>query len=63
MNTSLLLQQCPVDMILLILRVFMMGGRWPYSCFFCGVLLPRLIQYCLQHSCVVAVKFFLHTFG
>ena len=24
----------------------------------CGVLPPRLVQYCLQHSCVVAVKLF-----
>ena len=29
----------------------------------CGVLLPELVQYCLQHSCVVAIKLFLHTFS
>ena len=29
----------------------------------CGVLLPGLVQYCSQHSCVVAVKLFLHTFS
>ena len=28
----------------------------------CGVLPPGLVQYCSQHSCVIAVKFFLHTF-
>ena len=27
----------------------------------CGVLLPGLVQYCSQHSCVVSVKLFLHT--
>ena len=26
---------------------------------FCGVLLPGTVQYCSQHSCVVAVKLFL----
>ena len=25
---------------------------------FCGVLSPGLAQYCLQHSCVIAVRFF-----
>ena len=29
----------------------------------CGVLSPGLIQYCFQHSCVIAVKLFLHTFS
>ena len=29
----------------------------------CGVLPPRVVQYCLQHSRVVAVKRFLHTFS
>ena len=27
----------------------------------CGVLPPGLVQYCSQHSCVVAVKLFLHS--
>ena len=27
---------------------------------FCEVLAPGLLRYCLQHSCVVAVKLFLH---
>ena len=29
----------------------------------CGVLPPGLVQYCSQHSCVVTVKLFLHTFS
>ena len=28
----------------------------------CGMLPPRLVQYCSQHSCEVAVKLFLHPF-
>ena len=44
--------------ISLILIVFVMGGRWPYSCCYCGVLSPGLVQYCSQPSCVIAVKLF-----
>ena len=29
----------------------------------CGVLSPGLVQYCSQHSCVVAIKLFLYTFS
>ena len=29
----------------------------------CGVLPPGIVQYCLQHSCVISVKLFLHTFS
>ena len=29
----------------------------------CGVLPPGVVQYCSQHSCVVAVKLFLHMFS
>ena len=46
----LLLQQCPACLVRLILIVFMMGGWWPYSCSFVGVLPPGLVQYCSQHS-------------
>ena len=42
MSSSLLLQQCPVCLVRLILLVFMMGGRWPYSCCFVGCCLPDL---------------------
>ena len=30
---------------------------------FCELLPPRLVQYCSQHSCVIAVKLFLQTFS
>ena len=36
MNSSLLLQQCPACPVCLTWIVFMMGGRWPYSCCFLG---------------------------
>ena len=36
MSSSLLLQQCPTCLVRLILIVFVMGGRWPYSCCFIG---------------------------
>ena len=58
MSSSLLLQQCPTCLVRLTLIVFVMGGKWT-----CGVLPPGLVQYCLQHSCVVAIKLFLHTFS
>ena len=47
MSSSLLLQQCPACLVRLILIVFVIGGRWPYSCCFVGCF--------LQHSCVVAI--------
>ena len=56
MSSSLLLQQCPAYLVRLTLIVFFMGGRWPYSWCFCGVLPPGLVQYCSQHSCVIAVQ-------
>ena len=55
MSSSLLLQQCPACLVRLIWIVFVMGGRWPYSWCIVGVLPPGLIQYCSQHSCVIAV--------
>ena len=50
MSSSLLLQQCAAYLVRLIWIVFMMGGRWQYSCFFCGVLPAGLVHYSLQHS-------------
>ena len=58
MSSSLLLQQCPACLVRLIWIVFVMGGRWPYSCCFVG--------HCLQdlfNSCVVADKLFLQSFS
>ena len=34
MSSSLLLKQCPIYLVLLTWIVFVMGGRWPYSCCF-----------------------------
>ena len=40
MSSSLLFQQCPECLVRLTLIVFVMGGRWPYSCCF--------VRCCLQ---------------
>ena len=42
MSSSLLLQQCPTCLVRLIWMVFVMGGRWPYSCCFVGCCLQDL---------------------
>ena len=60
MISSLLLQLCPACLVHQTLIVFVIGGRW---LLLCGVLLPWLVQYCSQHSCVVVVKLFLHPFS
>ena len=36
MSSSLLLQQCPACLVRLNLIVFVMGGKWPYSCCIVG---------------------------
>ena len=35
-SSSILLQQCPACLVRLIMIVFVIGGRWPYSCCFVG---------------------------
>ena len=44
MSSSLLLQQCPACLVRLILIVFLMGSRWPYSCCFVGCCLQDLFK-------------------
>ena len=44
MSSSQLLQQCPACLVRLTLLVFVMGGRWPYSWCFMGVLPPGLVN-------------------
>ena len=44
MSSSLLLQQCPTCLVHLTLIIFMMGGRWPYSCYFVGCCLQDLFN-------------------
>ena len=53
--SSLLLQQCPACLVCLACIVFVIVGRWPYKLVPCGVLLPGLVQYCSQHSCIIAI--------
>ena len=36
MSSSLLLQQCPACLVHLTCIVFVMGGKWPYSCCLVG---------------------------
>ena len=55
MSSSLILQQCPACLVRLTPIVFVMGGRWPYSLCFVGCCPQGLVQYCSQHSCVIAV--------
>ena len=62
-SLSPLLQQCPACLVRLIFIVFVMSGRWPYSCCFVGCCHQDLFKYCSQHSCVVAVELFLHKFS
>ena len=54
MSSSLLLEQCPAYLVLLIWIIFVMGRKLLLY----GVLPPGFVQYCSQHSCVVAVKLF-----
>ena len=44
MSLSLLLQQCPTYLVRLILIVFVMGSRWPYSYCFVGCCLQDLFN-------------------
>ena len=55
MSSSLLLQLCLAWLVCLTWIVFVMGGRWPYSWRLVELLPPGLVQYCSQHSCVIAV--------
>ena len=44
MSSTLLLLQCPTCLVRLILIVFVMGGRWSYSCCFVGCCLQDLFD-------------------
>ena len=44
LSSSLLLQQCPACLVRLIFIVFVMGGRWAYSCCFVGCCLQDLFN-------------------
>ena len=62
MSSSLLLQQWPTCLVGLILIVFVMGVVGGRTATVLWVLPPGFVQYCSQHSYVIAVKLFLHTF-
>ena len=51
MSSSLLLQRCPACLVRLTWIVFMMGGKWPYSCWFVGCCLHDLFN--IAHSILV----------
>ena len=44
MSSSLLLQQCPACLARLTCIVFVMGGKWPYSCCLVGCCRPDLFN-------------------
>ena len=44
MSSSLLVQQCPAYLVRITLIVFVMGGKWPYSCCFVGCCLQDLFN-------------------
>ena len=48
MSLSLPLQQCPTCLVCLTWIVFMMSGRWPYSCCFVGCCLQDLFNTALS---------------
>ena len=60
MSLSLVLQQCLSSSNL---DGFHDGWLVAIQLLFCGVLPPGLVQYSSQHSCVIAIKLFLHTFS
>ena len=49
MSSSLLLQQCLACLIRLLLIVFVMRGRWPYSCCFGEAEKERRQECCKQY--------------
>ena len=55
MSSSLLFQQCSAYLVRLILIVFVMGGRWPYSCCFVGCCLQDLLSGNLKNKLVKRV--------
>ena len=56
MSSSLLFQWCPACLVRLTLIVFVMGGRWPYSCYFVGCCLQDLFN--IAQSILVPSRFF-----
>ena len=64
MSSSLLLQQCPACLVRLILIVFVMGGRQPYSCCFVRCCLHELFSLLAAFLCSCRPAFFsMHSRG
>ena len=62
MSLSLLLLQCHACLVCLTWIVFVMGGRWLYSCCFVGCCLQDLFNI-TRSILVIAIKLFLHMFS
>ena len=60
MSSPLLLQQCPTCLVHLILIVFVMGGRWPYSSWFVGCCFQELFNIACS---ILVYLLFLHMFS
>ena len=63
MSLFLLLQQCPACLATLTCIIFVMGSKWPYSWCLAGYCRQDLLQYCSQHSCVIAIWLLLQPFS
>ena len=57
MSSSLLLQLCPACLVRLILIVFVMGGRWPYSYCFVGCYLQDLFNIARRKFYLILIIF------
>ena len=53
MSSSLLLQQCSACLVRLIMIIFVMSGRWAYSCCFVGCCLQDLFNNIFGHIKVI----------
>ena len=62
MSSSLLLQQYPAGLVRLTWIVFVMRGRWPYSCCFVGYCLQDLFNIACNILVQLPSSFFLHPF-
>ena len=58
MSSSLLLKQYPACLVRLILIVFVMGGRWLYSCYFVGWCLQDLFNIARSILALLPSSFF-----
>ena len=65
MSLSLLLQQCPACLVRLTWIVFLMGGRWPYSCCLVGCCLQvlfKMLQAILNKSLSLSLYLYIYIY-